>query len=268
MGATSGPPPRGRPLGEGELVLLRHREGDALLLRLRPGPQSIEGRGVIDLTPALGQPPGAVLQWAGTPYRVVRPTLPDLVQQLRRRAQIVTPKDAQQLLWLAGVGPGDRVGEAGAGSGALTIVLAWAVGPTGVVVSHDRRPDFLEVARRNLRLAGLEDRVRFVERDVAVDGLEGEGYSSVLLDLAEPWSVVPHLPRALAIGGHVAVYTPTYNQLERSVRELSLHGFEDLHSLEILERGLHVGPGGSRPEFEMLGHTGFLSGARWMGGRW
>src|SRR5579862_4056647 len=122
-----------RPLAEGELVLLRRREGDAFLVTLKGAPQALEGRGVVDLTSLIGQPPGASLEWAGARYRALRPSLADLIGGLRRKAQIVTPKDAHYLLYLAGVGPGATVVEAGAGSGAMTTVLAFAVGPTGHV---------------------------------------------------------------------------------------------------------------------------------------
>ncbi len=228
----------------------------------------MEGKGVVDLTPLVGADPGSPFDWAGTRYRVLRPNLSDLIAHLRRRAQIVTPKDAQQLLLLGGVGPGAKVLEAGAGSGALTMVLAFAVGPTGRVISYDRRPDFLEVARRNLAAAGLEDRVEFRLRDLGAEGIEERGASSLVLDVAEPWTVLPSARDALVAGGSVATYTPTYNQLERTVRELRALGFEEVRSIELLERSLHVGEGGTRPEFEMLGHTGFLTGARWMGGPW
>jgi tRNA (adenine57-N1/adenine58-N1)-methyltransferase len=255
-------------LREGERVLVRRRPGDAHLLPLRRGPQEVEGVGIVDLTPAIGGPPGTIVSWAGTPYRVLRPTVGDLLAHLRRKAQIITPKDAQQLLLLGGVAPGATVVEAGAGSGALTVVLASAVGPEGRVVSYDRRRDFLDVARANVEASGLSDRVTFVERDVARDGFDRTGVTSVLLDLPEPWPVFPAARSALVPGGSIAVYTPTYNQLERSVRELRSAGFEEVRSLELLERALHVGEGGTRPEFEMLGHTGFLTGARWMGGPW
>jgi tRNA (adenine57-N1/adenine58-N1)-methyltransferase len=174
----------------------------------------------------------------------------------------VTPKDAQYLLYLAGVGPGGRVAEAGAGSGALTTVLAWAVGPQGHVVSFDRRPDFLKVAQRNVESGGLGDRVEFRERDVARDGFELTDLDSVILDLPEPWAVLPHARASLKIGGYVATYVPTYNQLEQSVRTMRIEGLEEVRSVELLERALHVGEGGTRPDFEMLGHTGFLASGR------
>lgn len=257
-----------RPLAEGEPVLLRRRESDSVIVPLRRGPQPVEGRGVLDLTGEIGRPPGGTVNWAGLVYEVLRPSLSDLLAGLRRRAQIVTPKDAQYLLFLAGVGPGADVVEAGAGSGALTLVLAHAVGPTGRVVSYDRRRDFLDVARKNLEWAGLAPRVEFRERDVVAEGLDVTGVDAVVLDLPEPWGVLAAAREALKPGGRVATYSPTYNQLERTVRTLRELGFEEVRCLELLERPLHVGEGGTRPEFEMLGHTGFLTGARRGAGPW
>lgn len=247
---------------EGETILLRRPGEAALLLHLLARPQTLEGKGVVDLTPLVGQPVGSAFAWAGAQYVALRPGLSDLIGQLERRAQIVTPKDAMQLLYLAGVAPGGRVLESGAGSGALTVVLAHFAGPTGRVITYDRRDDFLSVARRNVALAGFADRVEFRARDVVRDGFDETGADSVVLDLPEPWGVAAAARTALAPGGHLATYTPTYNQLERTVRELRAQGFEEVRSVEILERALHVGEGGTRPEFEMLGHTGFLTGAR------
>jgi tRNA (adenine57-N1/adenine58-N1)-methyltransferase catalytic subunit len=251
-----------RPWVEGEPVLVRRREGESYLLTLKATPQSVEGVGVIDLSSQIGGAPGGTIDWAGATYRILRPSLADLLRQLRRRAQIITPKDAQQLLYLAQVGPGAHVAEAGAGSGALTVVLAHAVGGSGRVISYDRRADFLEVARRNVTQAGYSDRVRFVERDVSVDGFDEAGLDGIVLDVPEPWGVLEAARSALALGGAVATYTPTYNQLERTVRTLRTLGFEEIRSVELLERTLHVGDGGTRPEFDMLGHTAFLTGAR------
>jgi tRNA (adenine57-N1/adenine58-N1)-methyltransferase len=83
-----------------------------------------------------------------------------------------------------------------------------------------------------------------------------------VLDLPEPWEVLPSARTALEPGGYTATYTPTYNQLERTVRALRSAGFDDVRAVELLERPIHVGDGGTRPEFEMLGHTGFLASGR------
>jgi len=250
------------PWVEGDTVALKRGGSPALLIHLARGPQKVGNEGVVDLTRLIGQVPGTTVTWLGTEYRALRPSLSDLLGSLRRGAQIITAKDAAHLLFLAGVGPGATVAEAGAGSGALTIVLAYSVGPNGRVISYDRREDFLEAARANVRRAGLESRVSFRHRDVATEGIDAGGLTSVVLDLPEPWTVLPAALAALAPGGYVATYTPTYNQLERTVRTLRELGFDEVRAVELLERGLHVGEGGTRPDFEMLGHTGFLASGR------
>jgi tRNA (adenine57-N1/adenine58-N1)-methyltransferase catalytic subunit len=249
-------------LAEHEPVILRRKAGDSLLLPLERGARTIEGHGVLDLSDQIGRPPGGLVQWAGGSYRIYRPTLPDLLGHLRRRAQIVTAKDALPLVYLAGIGPGSRVAEAGAGSGALTTVLAYFVGSAGRVYSFDRRPDFLDQARANVAAAGLVDRVEFALRDVATDGFGLTALDGIILDLPEPWKAVPFARDAVRVGGSLAAYVPTYNQLEATVRAFRTAGLEETRALELLERALHVGDGGTRPDFDMLGHTGFLAAGR------
>jgi tRNA (adenine57-N1/adenine58-N1)-methyltransferase catalytic subunit len=250
------------PWREGDRAVLKRAGAAPISVALARGPQRIGTEGVLDLSASIGRPPGGSIVWLGQSYRLLRPSLADLFGALHRSAQIVTPKDAAYLGYLGGVTPGGRVAEAGAGSGALTIALAVAVGPTGAVTTFDRRADFLETARQNVRRAGLEARVTFRERDVAKDGLDVADATSVILDLAEPWDVLASARAALVPGGYVATYTPTYNQLERTVRALRATGFDDVRAVELLERPIHVGEGGTRPEFEMLGHTGFLAAGR------
>jgi tRNA (adenine57-N1/adenine58-N1)-methyltransferase catalytic subunit len=254
-----------RAFEEGEMLVLFSKPGDSVLLRLAIAPVLVEGRGVVDLSGLVGAPPGSSIDWAGKSFRAFRPTIGDLLFHLRRRAQIITPKDAFHLLYLAGIGPGAIVAEAGSGSGALTVVLAHAVGPTGKVHSFDRRADFLKVARENVDRSGLSSRVVFHERDVQVSGFDQQDLEAIVLDVAEPWNALRWVRDALQPGGRVVAYTPTYNQLEQTVRTARELGFQEVRSVELLERALHVGEGGTRPEFEMLGHTGFLTTARRLG---
>jgi len=247
---------------EGDAVCLITPREAPRIVRLARGPQRVGGDSVLDLTEQIGRPVGGEVPWLGATYRAVRPSLSDLLTTLHRGAQIVTAKDAAQILLLAGVAPGGRVAEAGSGSGALTLVLASAVGPGGHVLSCDRRPEFLENARSNVARAGWGDRVEFRRRDVALEGWGEDGFTSVVLDLAEPWEVLDASRTSMVSGGYVATYTPTYNQLERTVRRLRDVGFGEVRAVEVIERGIHVGDGGTRPEFEMLGHTGFLASAR------
>lgn len=250
------------PWVEGDVVSLKSAGAPSLVLRLLRGPQRVGDAAVVDLTEQIGRPPGATFEWLGTTYRVVRPSLGDLFQSLTRGPQIVTPKDCARVVSLAALAPGDHVIEAGSGSGALTVALAYAVGPTGRVTSLDRREESLRLARENLERTGLSDRVTWVERDVVRDGLGPGPADAVVLDLPEPWAVLPSAHAVLRTGGYLVTYTPTYNQLERTVRTLREQGFDEVQALEVLERSLSVSDGGTRPSFDMLGHTGFLSTGR------
>lgn len=250
------------PWQEGDVVALKHPGAPAIVLRLRRGPQRIGDAAVVDLSSQLGKPPGGEIDWLGSPYRVLRPSLGDLFGSITRGAQIITPKDCARIVSLAALRPGDHVIEAGSGTGALTVALAYAVGPDGRVTSIDRRAEALRLARENVDRAGLADRVTWVERDVAVGGFGEENADAVILDLPEPWAVLAFARAALRPGGVAVAYTPTYNQLERTVRGMREHRFDEVQALEILERSLHVGDGGTRPSFDMLGHTGFLSSGR------
>ncbi len=247
---------------EGDPAVLARPGRAPLLVRIARGPQPVGDEGVVDLSAEIGAVPGRSVEWSGTSYRLLRPSLSDLLVSIRRGAQIVTAKDAARLVSLAGIGPGSSVAEAGAGSGALTVALAFAVGREGHVNSYDRRSDFLAAAKANVVRSGLSDRVSFRERDVARDGFDVEELDSVVLDLPEPWEVLAAARSALRPGGYAATYTPTYNQLERTVRTFRDLDFEGVRALEVIERGLHVGEGGTRPEFEGLGFTGFLASGR------
>jgi tRNA (adenine57-N1/adenine58-N1)-methyltransferase catalytic subunit len=247
---------------EGETVALKARGAPAILIELARGPVRIGDRGVIDLGELIGRAPGGEFAWLGTSYRALRPSLSDRLASVRRGAQIVTAKDAIELAYLAGAVPGGHVAEAGSGSGALTIALAEAVGPSGHVTSFDRREDFLAAARSNVTRAGLAARVSFRVRDVVRDGIDLTQVDGIVLDLPEPWAVVVSAHAALAVGGRVATFSPTYNQLERTVTALRAAGYDEVRALELIERELHVGEGGTRPEFDMLGHTGFLAAGR------
>ena len=80
----------------------------------------------------------------------VRPTLAEYILEMPRGAQVIYPKDLGPILMLADIYPGARILESGVGSGALTMVLLRAIGPTGHVTGYELRDDFADRARRNV----------------------------------------------------------------------------------------------------------------------
>jgi len=176
----------------------------------------------------------------------------------------VYPKDIGAILVYADVGPGMRVLEAGTGSGALTLALCRATGPEGHVVSYEVREDFHDRATANIEAffgklpSWLDPRLGDV-REVA--GSE-EPFDRVVLDLPEPWAVLPEVSKAIRPGSILCAYLPTTNQVQEAVLSLERGGFDQVSTFEVLVRPWHVTERSVRPEHRMVGHTGFVIVAR------
>jgi SAM-dependent methyltransferase len=123
----------------------------------------------------------------------------------RLDAQAATLADATRLAFgLAGLRPGMRVLDLGAGTGEVAFLAAEAVGQEGSVVSVDRSPAVLEYAAAKAAQRGIT-RVRFVQGDVAtyvpdqpVDACVGR---LVLTYLPDPVATVRRLWQSLPEGG-------------------------------------------------------------------
>ena len=197
----------------------------------------------------------------GRSFLVLTPTVRDMVASMRRQAQIVGLKDAAALVWNCDLKAGDFVVEAGAGSGALTLVLAQAVGPNGRVVTYDMRADFLDVARTNVANAGFGGRVGFRQGDVRA-GIEERDADACVLDIPDPWEAIATAKDAMKPCGHLASYSPNMEQVSRTAAALRAGPFVEIRTVEIIEREIIAGEGGTHPSFAPLGHTGYLSFAR------
>lgn len=197
------------------------------------------------------------------PFWVFRPTFNDHVVNMPRGATVIYPKDLGIILQYADVYPGAKVVEAGHGSGALATALLRAVGPSGQVISYDIRQDFINNARKNLHNffgAAPNHTVREINIyesfvDTAVDRL--------ILDLPEPWQVVPLAVPHLRPGAMICSYSPTVIQVKSFCEALrQARCFIDVLTLETLLRRWNIDGLSVRPELRMIGHTGFLTFAR------
>lgn len=198
---------------------------------------------------------------SGNPIRIREATLYDRLLGLKRQTQIIYPKDIAQICLRLGAGPGRVICEAGCGSGALTMALSWFCGPTGKVVSHEARPEFAKLARRNLDWAGFGENVEIVEKNVE-GGFAVDNADAVFLDMREPWLCVDSLLQALKPGGMAGFLLPTANQVEKLLLALEKAHFEDVEVGELLLRSWKPLPDRLRPHDRMAAHTGFLVFAR------
>jgi tRNA (adenine57-N1/adenine58-N1)-methyltransferase len=249
-------------LAAGERVLLIDPKERRYLLTLVAGATFHTHAGIVNHDDIIGGDEGRTITGTtGRQFMVLRPTLSDIVLKMPRGAQVIYPKDLGAILIAADIGPGQRVLEAGVGSGALSMTLLRAGAD---VVGYELREDFAERARANVT-ATLGDHVtyRIEIRDVT-QGIDEVGLDRILLDMPEPHAVVPAAATALRPGGILLAYLPTINQtaLLRRVLDDPDVPFGMSETQEIMRRTWHVEERSVRPDHRMVGHTGFLTTAR------
>ena len=198
----------------------------------------------------------------GHHFWVFRPKTRELMMKVKRKTQIVYPKDAGWLILALDIVPGIRVLEMGTGSGAFTILLARLVGSEGKVYTFDRRRDFLLNALNNIKIAGLSHRVE-ARIHLAGEPFPVEDMDAVFLDLPNPWVAIPAAYDALAPGRPIALVVPNAEQLKKAVATLEENGFLSIQAVEVLERNILVRQQqGVRPFERMIGFTAYLVSAR------
>jgi tRNA (adenine57-N1/adenine58-N1)-methyltransferase len=253
------------PFQAGETVLLvDERRGKRHLLVLRAGHTFHTDRGFLAHDALIGAPDGATIKTSkGARHLALRPTLGEYVLEMPRGAQVIYPKDLAMLCFFADVAPGLTVCEAGFGSGALTMALLRAVGPTGRVISYEMRPEFAQRARRNIEARLGPDVPLTVRLQDVYAGLEERDLDRLLLDLPEPWRLVEPAAEAVRAGGIFAAYLPTIPQSQRVHEALAAHpAFALVETFETLLRPWHIAGLSVRPAHRMVAHTGFITLAR------
>ena len=246
----------------GELAQLVSPTNKSFIIRLTPGDKLETHRGILFHDDLLGKPWGTqVYTHQGRVYLLVQPSLGDILRDLKRNTQIMYPKDIGFILLSMGIGPGVQVVEAGTGSGALTIALAWAVGPQGHVTSYEIRPDAQKLARKNLERLGLEERVTLKIRDIA-DGFDEQAVDALFLDLQNPQDYIGQARQTLKPGGYFGSLLPTTNQVSRLLSSLYQHRFAFQEVCEVILRYYKPVADRLRPTDRMVAHTGYLIFAR------
>jgi len=253
------------PLESGETVLLTDRKKRRYMLALVAHEQWHSHGGVLEHDAVIGQLEGSVVHTSkGAELLALRPTRDDFVMKMQRGAQVIYSKDQAMILSLADIRPGCVVVEAGAGSAALTLALLNAVGPTGQVISFERRDDHAAVAVKNVtRFFGSVPTNWTLTIGDAAEGFAAHTPHRVILDMLEPWRVVSQAADALAPGGIILGYTPGVPQVMRFTDMLWQDGrFADVATNETLVRGWDVDGLAVRPAHRMVAHTAFLTTAR------
>lgn len=243
---------------EGDIVTVWIDQRRTYIIKIMRGKKFGTDKGVIDLDKVLGLEYGSEITLStGTKAYLLKPSLIDIYNGLKRPSQVLYPKDVAYMIYSSGVKPGDTVVEAGTGSGFLTISLASYLGEKGKIITYDIREDMQEIARKNIEFLNLSDRVTFKLKDVR-NGFEEKDVDAVFLDMPDPWNVAKPAFDALKPSGIVIIFVPTTNQIEKTAISMKNSGFIDIHAEELIIREYQIKENAIRPKNIGVMHTGYI----------
>jgi tRNA (adenine57-N1/adenine58-N1)-methyltransferase len=249
-------------ISEGDLVLIYLDQRRTYLVAVEQGKTFHTHKGYIQLDALIDKEYGTRISSSlGVEFAALKPSISDFVFKAQRKTQISYPKDIALIVMFAGIGPGSRVVEAGTGAGALTTALAHYVNPNGRVYTYEVRPEFADIAKRNLQRANLAEYVEFKNKDIT-QAIDETDVDAVVLDLATPWLVVPRVVSALKGSGTLVSFSPTIDQVVKTVEALQTYSFVGIETIECIVRRMQIAAGKTRPETLMTGHTGYITFAR------
>ncbi len=206
--------------------------------------------------------PGETLEThLGDAFEVRRLRGPDLFHHFERTGAPMVPRDVGLVIGETGISQGDRVLDAGTGTGVLSASMARA---GASVVTYERNPEFADVARENMELGGVADAVDIRTGDLAdeLEALEPSSFDVLTLDTGDAAEIVTHAPDLLVDGGFVAVYSPFIESTRAVVDAAREVGLSDVTTRETIQREMQFDDRGSRPSTAPVGHTGYLTIAR------
>ena len=247
---------------EGDNILLYLDVRRTYMIKVQAGQTFHTHKGYLKFDDIIGKPYGSTFKSSlGINFTVLKPQLTDYILKSQRNTQIIYAKDAALIVIFSGIGPGSRVVESGTGTGALTTALAHYVQPSGRIYSYDIREEGQKTADKNLKRAGLNEFVELKLKDV-VTGIDERDVDAVILDLAVPWLVVPQAYEALKPSGTIVSFSPTIDQVVKTVEVLREQNFACIETFECIMRGMQIERGKTRPQTLMTGHTGYITHAR------
>ncbi len=227
---------------------------------VEPGTEKGTDLGVLEI-PVDVEPGETIETHLGTEFRVRRLRGPDLFHHFERTGAPMVPRDVGLVIGETGISNGDRVLDAGTGTGVLAASMARA---GASVVTYEQSAEFAEVARENMALGGVSEAVEVRTGDVTdeLDTLAESSFDVCTLDTADAATVVARTPELLVEGGFVAVYSPFIESTREVVQTAHETSLSNVTTRETIQREMDFDDRGSRPSTGPVGHTGYLTIAR------
>ncbi len=145
----------------------------------------------------------------------------------------------------------------------MTTFVASIVKSRGHVYTFDVNSEFMKIAQKNIEKAGMSKYITMKKLDIKnAKKMPLSDADLALIDLGDPWTVVPQVRKMLKGSGAVIAICPTMNQLEKLVTSLIQNEFTDIECTEHILRTIDAREGKTRHSFQGIGHTTYLCFAR------
>jgi len=190
----------------------------------------------------------------GEEFYILEPSSIDKFKKIKRGPQVITTKDIGTIITETGINKNSIILDAGGGSGSLSCFLANLVKK---VYSYEIRKDFVKIIEHNKKLLELKN-LTIKKKDIT-QGITEKNLDLITLDLPEPWHVIKNVEKSLKPGAYLVAYLPTITQVTEFVKQIKQsEKIFYLKTLENLQRNWIINKKIVRPDFQMLGHTGFI----------
>ena len=195
----------------------------------------------------------------GKQFVALKPSIQDLLRKAKRMPQIITAKDAGQIIAYTGLRSGWHCLDAGAGSGFLAIMLGNIVAPDGSVTTYEKNKKFYENVKRNIEFCGLSSTIKIKNKPAL--GFTERNLDLITLDMIEAEKMIKKCHKALKPGAWLAVYSPHIEQQKRVLKEIEKSNFAQARTMQTQQIDWQVSDF-SHPRPSQLVHTGFITFAR------
>ena len=250
------------------VVVLKNNKHKHLAV-LKDDQEFVSQNGVIKFND-IKELPSTVTSSKNHQYYVYIPSFDEFILLMKRGPQIIYPKDIGAILIAGNISKNSNILEIGTGSGALTLYLNLILDKKSRLFTLDENEKNQRRAQKTIerfvassKINNLVD-VNYINSKLSAFAFNdlADKVDTIITDIPEPWEFF--LKNQIKQNLNWVSYLPSISQVEKIVTKLRENNFVNIKITETLNREWIVDKKIVRPKNEMVGHTGFVVGARYL----
>lgn len=250
------------------VVVLKNNKHKHLAV-LKDDQEFVSQNGVIKFND-IRELPSTVTSSKNHEYYVYIPSFDEFILLMKRGPQIIYPKDIGAILIAGNISKNSNILEIGTGSGALTLYLNLILDKKSQLFTLDENEKNQRRAQKTIERFVASSKinnlvnVNYINSKLSAFAFNdlADKVDTIITDIPEPWEFF--LKNKIKQNLNWVSYLPSISQVEKIVTKLRENNFVNIKITETLNREWIVDKKIVRPKNEMVGHTGFVVGARYL----